>query len=105
MTQPIYTNENKIVTLILKNNTVSDNRVISEQKRLRIEKEFNTLSDGAKNIILTLSQHNGVSIDDLSNLTKINSRTLRYHLKKLMDISLIEKHGKGERDLHALYTL
>lgn len=105
MTQPVYTNENKIVTLILKNNTVSNNRVISEQKRLRIEKEFDMLSNGSQKIILMLSQHNGATLNEISLFTEINSRTLRVHLKKLMDLSLVEKHGKGERDLHALYTL
>jgi predicted HTH transcriptional regulator len=83
--RPEYINENKIVTLILKNNTISDNRVLTEQKRLLIEKEFNKLQDTSKIIILELSQNNGINLKDLSSKLDISERTIRDHLKKLLD--------------------
>jgi predicted HTH transcriptional regulator len=56
--KPEYKDVNNIVTLILKNNTISDNRVLTEQKRLLIEKSISKLSDSSKQIIILLSQHN-----------------------------------------------
>ncbi len=103
--RPEYINENKIVTLILKNNTISDNRVLTEQKRLLIEKEFNKLQDTSKIIILELSQNNGINLKDLSSKLDISERTIRDHLKKLLDKWLINKHSKSVRDLNALYSL
>lgn len=105
MTEPIYTNENKIVTLVLKNNTFSDNRVISEQKRLRVEKDFNNLSETGKAIIVLLSQHNWLTRSKIGELLSTPDSTLRYNLTKLIDIGLIERHGKWQRDANALYTL
>ncbi len=85
MTEPIYTNENKIVTLVLKNNTLSDNRVISEQKRQRIEKEFPSYSDTAKHIIILLTQYNELTLHKIAELLHIPERTVRYNLGKLID--------------------
>jgi hypothetical protein len=62
MTEPIYINENKIVTLILKNNALSDNRVISEQKRAKIEKEFDYLSETGKRTVIVLTQYGELTL-------------------------------------------
>ncbi len=105
MTEPIYTNENKIVTLVLKNNTLSDNRVISEQKRQRIEKDFNTYSETAKLIIILLTQHNELTLHKIAELLSIPERTVRYNLSKLIDSWLIERHAKSKRDANAIYSL
>jgi Fic family protein len=94
MTEPIYTNENKIVTLVLKNNTLSDNRVISEQKRQRIEKEFNSYSETTKHIIILLTQYNELTLHKICELLDIPENTVRYNLTKLTENGLIERHAK-----------
>lgn len=105
MTEPIYTNENKIVTLILRNNTLSDTRVISEQKRQRIEKEFSMHSETAKNIIILLTQYNELTLHKISELLNMPERTLRYNLTRLIDNWLVERHAKSQRDANAIYSL
>jgi hypothetical protein len=58
LSKPEYIDKNNIVTLILKNKTRNDNRILTEQKRLFIEKEFSKLPESSKNIIIVLSQNN-----------------------------------------------
>lgn len=94
MTEPIYTNENKIVTLVLRNNTLSDNRVISEQKRQRIEKEFDTYSETAKHIIILLTQYNELTLHKIGEELDLPENTVRYNLTKLTESGLIERHAK-----------
>ncbi len=103
--KPEYKDVNNIVTLILKNNTISDNRVLSEQKRLLIEKSISKLSDSSKQIIMLLSQHNWLTLNELVIKLDIKEVTIREHLRKLLEKNLIQKHSELKRDIKAYYTL
>ena len=105
LAQPEYKNENNIVTLILKNNATSDNRVVSEKKRLKIESELNKLDNTSKQIILHLSQTNRVVLKQLVDIMNIQEKTIMNTLKYLLDKELIQKHTNSDEDLNVLYSL
>lgn len=105
MTEPLYINENKIVTLVLKNNALADNRVISDQKRQIIEKEFETYSEIVKQIVILLTQHNALTLHQISEALNLPEYTTRYNLTKLSESGVIERHAKWQRDKNATYTL
>ncbi len=105
LSKPEYIDKNNIVTLILKNNTRNDNRILTEHKRLSIEKELSKLPDTSKNIIIALSQNNWLNLKGLSTQLWIKEVTIREHLRKLVDKWLIQKHSELQRDKNALYTL
>ena len=105
LSKPEYSDKNNVVTLVLKNNTKNDNRVLTEQKRLFIEREFSKLPDSSKNIIIVLSQNNGLTVTDLVEKIDIKEATIREHLRKLLDKWLVQKHSELQRDKNALYTL
>lgn len=103
--EPIYKDNNDIVTLILKNNPVIKKiKAIANSLKL-IESGWLTYNDTEKQILKYLIDNYEGTVDDFSHTTGFTIQAVRPYLNKFMDAGILEKDSEKERDINAKYLL
>ncbi len=76
---------------------------MNENEIVRMERVFKGVANHWRLRILDcIDKHNGISVDELSEILKCNYKTLSEHIRRLKIAGLIYKKYKGRRVEHTL---
>jgi predicted HTH transcriptional regulator len=86
LSEPKFTDDNDIVTLILKNNVSKSEETISEDTMKKIEEIFNKLNDTQKIILNFLIINKKATISEISENVSISERMIKSYLNDFIEI-------------------
>lgn len=105
LAEPEYREQNGNVYLTLRNRVSSHEKAISPELMIGIENHWIEFNETQRAILFYLFTNGSATIGDLSDYTKINSNSIRSYLNAFVEMKLIERHSKKQRDANAKYTL
>jgi len=101
---PEYTDTNDTVTLTLKNKVTAHKATIHADVLHRIETSWKDFNETQQNIIKFLWSEYEASCPTLSKNIGLSEQAIRYNLKKLLSLNILERLSKKTRDRDAIYT-
>lgn len=103
--EPIYKDNNDIVTLILKNNPAMQ-RIKSVSNSLStIEKNWDRFNSTEKSILEHLINEQSANIEDFALVTGLTIQAIRPYLNRFMESKIVERDTDKIRDIKAKYLL
>jgi len=103
LAQPVYQNENATVTLTLHNKVTEHRETIHEDTIQKIHSHWKTFSKNQRAMISYLFVEKEATISEMIQAVGITDQAIRYNLKKLESLEIIEKLSDKPRDPLALY--
>lgn len=103
LTEPEYTDQRNTVTLTLRNKVSDHKETIHAETFRRIESQWKDLNQNQKKLVNILFENQEATIDQMVEAIGLSPQAIRYNLKKLDDLELIEKHSEKQRDRNAKY--
>jgi Fic family protein len=99
----VYQNENATVTLTLHNKVTEHRETIHEDTIQKIHSHWKTFSKNQRAMISYLFVEKEATISEMIQAVGITDQAIRYNLKKLESLEIIEKLSDKPRDPLALY--
>ena len=103
LAEPVYTDINNTVTLLLRNKVSDHERVIPEKVMQKIEKVWPTLNETQRKIIAYLFDNHKATINELSKDIGISSQAVRGYLANFCESNILERISEKQRDIKAVY--
>lgn len=103
--EPIYKDNNDIVTLILKNNPAMQ-RIKSVSKSLsKIEKTWDEFNSTERSILEHLINEQHATVEGIADFTGLTIQAVRPYLNKFITSGIVERNTDKTRDINAKYLL
>ncbi len=103
LAEPEYTDQHNIVTLTLRNKVSDHKETIHEDTFKRIESNWKELNPNQKSLIQILFENQEATIDQMVETIRVSPQAIRYNLKRLAELEIIEKRSEKQRDRNAKY--
>lgn len=103
LAEPVYTDTNDAVTLLLKNKVAGHDMVISEKVMKKIEGGWSALNETQKKIISYLFDNHQDTISELSKNIGISKQAVRIYLVNFCEFDILERVSSKQRDINAIY--
>ncbi len=100
---PEYKDVENTVTLTLRNKVTNHKETIHADTLKQIELHWSSLSDKQQAMIGFLLQNQEATISQMIDATSITAQAVRYNLKKLEELDIVERISEKIRDPKALY--
>ncbi len=103
LSEPIYTNANSIVTLILRNKVTDHKETIYSETLDRVETDWAQLNKSQRLILQLLLSHQEMDVAAFKQHMDLTEQAIRYNLRRLIELKIVERLSEKERDPNALY--
>jgi len=101
--EPSYTDERSIVTLTLRNRVSPHKETILREVLELISDRWESLNASQKGLINLLLNSQEATIGQMTQLIGVSKQAIRYNLKKLEEIGIVERVSDKVRDPKAIY--
>lgn len=103
LTEPEYRDSENTVTLILRNKVTEHKETIYGETLERIEGLWSELNKTQRSIIQLLFEQQELNVAQLSTQLELTPRAIRYNLRNLIELNILEKDSDKARDPEALF--
>ncbi len=104
LSEPIYTDKNNTVTLVLRNKVSGHEKAISEVVMKKIEDSWSTLNVTKRLILHYLFEENQCTVSELAKALNKSDQAIRTYLNEFCNLSILERKSDKIRDKNALYS-
>ena len=103
--EPEYQEREDTIVLTLRNNVTTHRDTIHADVFTKIETSWAELNSSQQQLISSIIQHHAMTVEQLCDYTVVGKQAVRYNLKKLIDMSILERISEKEqsRDKNALF--
>jgi predicted HTH transcriptional regulator len=101
LAEPEYTDLANTVTLTLRNKVTDHKETIYSETFERVEAHWENLNKSQRQIIQLLLSHQEVNIPEMAKALQLTEHAIRYNLKRLEALEIIERLSDKPRDRHA----
>lgn len=101
--KPEYTDTGNSVTLTLRNKVTEHKETILGETFDRIEDLWKSLNKTQKEIINLLLERQEVTLREISDSIELSQQAIRYNLKQLDELDILERCSEKIRDKNAIY--
>lgn len=102
---PEYREANGNVYLTLRNRISEHSKTIDDNVMRKIEANWDSYNSTQTGIFNFLFNRHQGTLQDISDYTGVNDRTIRLYLKQFIDDDMIERNSSKQRDINASYTI
>lgn len=103
LSEPIYTNQHNTVTLTLRNKVSDSKETIHGAIIERIEESWPNLNRSQQELVSWFLEEKEATISALVDQLSIGAQAIRYNLKKLEELKILERISDKIRDPGAIY--
>lgn len=103
LARPEYTDENSTVTLTLRNKVSEHKETIFSEVLEQISSGWESFNDSQREIISLLFENQEATVGQIADRLELGSGAVRYNLKKLAEMEIIERLSEKIRDPDAIY--
>ncbi len=101
---PEYKETNGNITLTLRNKISNHSKIIDSSVINKVEESWSDYNETQRKILEYLFNNFQGVINDFSNYTNVNEKTIKVYLNNFVKQSIIERISKKQRDKNALYV-
>lgn len=101
LAEPEYTDIESTVTLILRNKVTDHKETIFSETFERVESHWADLRKSQRQIIQLLLSHQEVSIPEMADALQLTEHAIRYNLRRLVTLEIVERLSEKPRDRYA----
>ena len=101
---PEYKETNGNITLTLRNKISNHSKIIDSSVIYKVEESWSDYNETQRKILEYLFNNFQGVINDFSNYTNVNEKTIKVYLNNFVKQSIIERISKKQRDKNALYV-
>ena len=101
---PEYKETNGNITLTLRNKISNHSKIIDSSVINKVEESWSDYNETQRKILEYLFNNFQGVINDFSNYTNVNEKTIKVYLNNFVEQSIIERISKKQRDKNALYV-
>jgi len=103
LASPEYTDINDTITLTLRNKVSDHKETILAEVLEQISEEWDLFNDSQRQIILLLFENQEATIEQMIKYVDVSDQAIRYNLKKLETLGVVERVSEKIRDPKAVY--
>lgn len=103
LARPEYSDSGNSVTLILRNKVTDHKETILSDTLDRIEENWGFLNMSQKEIVRHLFDRQEATIREIAREIDLSEKAVRYNLKHLQGLEILERHSDKIRDPNAIY--
>ncbi len=103
LAEPEYRDSENTVTLILRNKVTDHKETIFAETLERIETHWSKLNQSQRTIIQLLFEHQEMDIAEFSSSLAMTPQAIRYNLRRLIELEILERLSEKTRDPKALF--